>query len=144
MTLTQHLAATGVAAAIIAPRCSALELLIFACGSVLIDADHLIFYYTRRKSWDVAGMFRYFREDVDKHLDAIPYLGVCIFHTAEFILAVALLSQPFPLIRLILLGMIFHLLLDTFDLIRLKIPFIRAYSLAEHLIRRRRPGYPFC
>lgn len=144
MTLSQHLAATGVAAAIIAPRCSPLELLLFACGSVLIDVDHLLFYYTRRGEWDIAGMFRYFREDVDQHLNAIPYLGVCIFHTAEFFLAVALLSHPFPLIRLVLWGMIFHLLLDTCDLIRLKVPFIRAYSLVEHLIRRRRPGYPFC
>ena len=144
MTLTQHLAATGVAVAILAPRSTMSELLVFGCGSILIDVDHLLFYYIRRGRWDVGGMFRFFREDVDQHLDAIPYLGVCVFHTAEFFLTVAAVAAFFPLFRFLLAGLIFHILLDIFDLVRLKIPFIRAYSLVEHLIRRRRPGYPFC
>ncbi|HZV81104.1 MAG TPA: hypothetical protein VFF53_02940, partial [Geobacteraceae bacterium] len=79
MTLTKHLVATGIAAAIIAPRSTVSELVLFGCGSILIDVDHLLFYYIRRGRWDISGMFRFFREDVDQHLDAIPYLGVCIF-----------------------------------------------------------------
>ncbi|HZV81677.1 MAG TPA: hypothetical protein VFF53_05875, partial [Geobacteraceae bacterium] len=111
---------------------------------ILIDVDHLLFYYIRRGRWDISGMFRFFREDVDQHLDAIPYLGVCIFHTAEFFLAVAVIAAIFPLFKFLLIGLAFHILLDIYDLIRLRIPFIRAYSLVEHFIRRRRTGYPYC
>jgi len=143
MTLKQHIAATGIAAAILAPRSSLVELLLFASGGILIDVDHLLFYYIRTGRMDVGGMFRYFREEVDQHLDRIPYLGVCIFHTAEFFLAVAMLAVFFPMVRFLLAGLIFHIILDICDLVRLKIPFIRAYSLIEHFIRRRRPGYPY-
>jgi hypothetical protein len=143
MTLTQHLVVTGIAAAALAPGSSAGELLLFCSGGVLIDVDHLIFYAVRTGKWDIPGMFRYFREEIDPYLDRIPYLGVCIFHTAECFLAVALAALFFPPCRYLLAGMILHLLLDIFDLIRLKVPFIRAYSLVEHLIRRRTPGYPF-
>ena len=144
MTLKQHIAATGIAAAILTPRSSLVELLLFASGGILIDVDHLLFYYIRTGRRDVRGMFRYFREEVDQHLDRIPYLGVCVLHTAEFFLAVAILAVFFPMVRFLLAGLIFHITLDIFDLVRLKIPFIRAYSLIEHLIRRRRPGYPYC
>lgn len=144
MTLKQHLAATGIAAIIIAPRGTVAGLILFGCGSILIDVDHLIFYYVRRGRWDIRGMFRFFREDVDQHLDAIPYLGICIFHTIEFFLAVAAIAAVLPLFRFLVYGLVFHLLLDIYDLTRLGIPFIRAYSIVEHLIRRRRPGYPFC
>jgi len=144
MTLKQHIVATGIAAAILAPRSSLTELLLFGSGSILIDVDHLLFYYIRTGRRDVGGMFRYFREEVDQHLDRIPYLGVCVFHTAEFFLAIALLAAFYPMVRFLLAGLLLHISLDIFDLIRLKIPFIRAYSLIEHLIRRRRPGYPYC
>jgi len=144
MTLKQHLAATGVAAAFLAPHCSGTDLLVFSVGSVLIDVDHLLFYYVKTGRYDVRGMFRYFREEVDQNLHSIPYLGICIFHTAEFFLLVALLTLPFPPLKFLLAGLLFHILLDIYDLIRLKVPFIRAYSVCEHFVRRRQPGYPFC
>lgn len=119
------------------------ETVIFCAGSVLIDVDHQLFYFIRTGRTDISGMFRFFREEVDDHLDSIPYLGVCIFHTVEFFLAVALLTIFFPPMQYLLAGLIFHMILDIYDLVRLKIPFIRAYSLLEHLIRRRIKGYPF-
>jgi hypothetical protein len=143
MNLPQHLIATGIAAAILAPVSTPTELLLFGSGSILIDVDHLFFYYIRKGRWDIPGMFRYFREEVDQHLDAIPYLGVCIFHTAEFFLSVAIIAAFVPLCRFLLAGLFFHIFLDIYDLIRLRIPFIRAYSFVEHLVRRRQPGYPF-
>lgn len=144
MTLTKHLVATGIAVAAIHSRGSFTELLSFSIGSVLIDLDHLIFYYIRKGRYDIGGMFRYFREEVDEHLESIPYLGVCIFHTVEFLLAIAMLAAYFPMLWFLFAGLIFHIILDVCDMIRLHIPFIRAYSLIEHLIRRRRPGYPYC
>jgi len=142
MNLKQHLIATGAASAALLPFCDSTGILLFACGSILIDVDHQIFYYNKTGKCDVSGMFRYFRE-VDRNLCSIPYLGICIFHTIEFFLLVALLSYFVPLLKYLLAGLIFHILLDIYDLVRLKVPFIRAYSLIEHLIRRRKSGYPF-
>ncbi len=143
MNLKQHLAATGAASAALIPICEPTGILLFACGSILIDVDHQLFYFNRTGRYDVSGMFRYFRENVDENLASIPYLGVCIFHTIEFFLLVTVLSFYFPLLDYLLAGLIFHILLDIYDLIRLKVPFIRAYSLIEHLIRKRQSGYPF-
>lgn len=135
--------ATGAAAAVMAPFCSSLEIVLFAVGSILIDVDHQIFYMIRTGRYDVSGMFRYFREDVDKNLQQIPYLGICIFHTIEFLFLIAVLAIYCQPLRWLLAGLALHLGLDIYDLIRLKVPFIRAYSIIEHLIRRRQSGYPF-
>lgn len=143
MNLKAHLIATGLASLPVLALSTPVETAIFCAGSVLIDVDHHLFYFIRTGRADISGMFRFFREEVDEHLDAIPYLGVCIFHTIEFFLAVALLALFFPQMKYLLAGLIFHMMLDIYDLIRLKIPFIRAYSLFEHLIRRRIKGYPF-
>jgi hypothetical protein len=143
MNLKQHLLTTGAAAAAMTPFCPIDGVLLFAAGGILIDVDHQIFYYERTGRHDITGMFRYFKEVVDMNLYAIPYLGICIFHTIEFLLAVAVISLYLPLVRYLLAGFVFHIILDIYDLIRLKVPFIRAYSFIEHLIRRRQQGYPF-
>jgi len=143
MNLKQHLLATGTCAAAMTPFYHTADILLFAAGGILIDLDHQLFYYVRTGRHDIAGMFRYFREDVDKNLAAIPYLGICIFHTVECLAAVAAISLYFPPLRYLLAGLVFHMLLDICDLVRLKIPFIRAYSFIEHLVRRRQQGYPF-
>jgi hypothetical protein len=143
MNLSQHLMATGIVAAAIASTAHPEEIALFAAGSVLIDIDHLVFYYSRTGRCDISGMFRYFRITVDENLERIPYLGICVFHTVEFVLGIAALAFFLPQFRFLLYGILFHLLLDIICLIRLKIPFIRAYSFIEHLIRRRQKGYPF-
>lgn len=119
------------------------EIALFCTGSILIDFDHQIYYTLKTGRYDISGMFRFFREDIDEHLYSIPYIGVCIFHTVEFFLAVAILSLFFPLLKYLFAGLVLHIILDIYDLIRLKVPFIRAYSLIEHIFRRRMDGYPF-
>jgi len=143
MNLKSHLIATGLAAGPAIFFSTPLETALFCAGSILIDVDHQIFYFVKTGRCDISGMFRFFREDIDEHLDSIPYLGVCIFHTAEFLLVIAIASIFSPLLKYLLAGLVFHIILDIYALIRLKIPFIRAYSLLEHLIRRRTKGYPF-
>jgi hypothetical protein len=143
MNLKSHLIATGLAAVPLLPFSTPIETALFCVGSVLIDVDHQIFYFIRTGRCDIAGMFRFFRDEVDSRINSIPYLGVCIFHTAEFFLAVATLAFFFPLLKYLLAGLLVHIILDIYDLLSLKVPFIRAYSLIEHLIRRRIKGYPF-
>lgn len=142
MTLTQHLAITGVAAAALSPVLSGEELLIFAIGSVLIDVDHYLLYVQRTKRRDIRGMFRYF-EELQPIQKTIPYVGLCLFHTVDFFLLVAILALFHPALLPLLAGLLFHFVADLIDLHRKGVPFIRAFFLLEHFIRRRNEGYPY-
>ncbi len=141
MTLTRHLAATGVAAAALSPWLKGSELLLFAVGGVLIDVDHYFLYVVRTGRFDVRGMFRYFA-DLQYIEHTIPYVGLCLFHTIDFFLLVGILALLYPLLLPLLVGLLFHFLIDLVDLWRKGVLFIRAFFLIEHAIRRRRPGYP--
>ena len=141
MTLTQHLALTGAAAAALSPVLSGGELVLFAVGGVLIDVDHYLLYIERRRSLSVPGMFRYFRE-LQPIQSTIPYIGLCIFHTIDFFILLGLLAIWYPCFWYLLAGCLFHFCIDLFDLRRKGILTIRAFFLVEHLIRRRSKGYP--
>jgi hypothetical protein len=142
MTLTQHIAVTGVAAAAIAPFVSGEEILLFAAGGVLIDVDHYLLYIQRTRRFDVRGMFRYFAalQPIQK---TIPYVGLCLFHTVDFFLIVGILAIFHPFFLPLLAGFLFHFAVDLFDLRRKGVLFIRPYFIVEHLIRRRTAGYPW-
>lgn len=142
MTLAQHSTLTGIAAALLLPVLEYQELVLFAVGAVLIDVDHYFLYIQRRRDFSVRGMFRYF-EELQPIQKNIPYIGLCLFHTVDFLLALLLLSRFYPLFWPLLAGALFHFVLDLIDLKRKGILFIRPYFLVEHLIRRRAPGYPW-
>lgn len=142
MTLTQHLALTGVAAAALSPILGGEELALFAVGGVLIDVDHYLLYIQRRRDFSVAGMFRYFRE-LQPIQVTIPYVGLCIFHTIDFFILLGLLATLYPPLNYLLAGCLYHFALDLIDLRRKKVIFIRPFFLVEHFIRRRAKGYPW-
>ena len=142
MTLTQHLALTGAAAAALAPFAGPGELALFAVGGVLIDVDHYFLYMLRRRNFSVPGMFRYFNE-LQPIQSSIPYVGLCIFHTIDFFILLGLLAIVYPSVIYLLAGCLFHFCIDLFDLRRKCILTIRPFLLIEHLIRRRASGYPW-
>lgn len=142
MTLTQHLAVTGVAAALLSPVLSGGEILIFSAGSVLIDVDHYLLYVQRTRRFDIRGMFRYFA-DLLPIQKTIPYVGLCLFHTVDFFLLVGILAFHYPILVPLLAGFLFHFAFDLIDLHRKEVPFIRPFFLLEHAIRRRADGYPW-
>jgi hypothetical protein len=142
MTLTQHLALTGLAAAVLTPVLGGEEIVLFAIGAVLIDVDHYFLYILRRRSLSIPGMFRYYRE-LQPIQHTVPYVGLCIFHTVDFFVLLGLLAQFHPLLWPLLAGCLYHLFIDLFDLRRKGVIFIRPFFLLEHLIRRRSKGYPW-
>ena len=143
MTLTQHAALTGLAAAALAPILGADEIVLFAIGGVLIDVDHYFLYIHRRHNLSIRGMFRYF-EELQPIQSTIPYIGLCIFHTIDFFVFLAVLAYFFyPLISYLLAGCLFHFAIDLVHLRRKKVIFIRPYFLLEHFIRRHAKGYPW-
>jgi hypothetical protein len=142
MTLTQHLALTGIAAAALSPVLSGGEIALFAVGGVLIDVDHYLLFVQRRRSLSIAGMFRYFSELQPIQCN-ISYVGLCVFHTVDFFLLLAALGFIYPIVWYLLAGCLYHFVIDLFDLRRKGVIFIRPFFLLEHLIRRRSKGYPW-
>lgn len=142
MKLTQHIALTGVAALALAPMLSGGELALFAVGGVLIDVDHYFLYIQRRRNLSVAGMFRYY-DELQPIQPNIPYVGLCIFHTIDFFILLAVLACFYPPVYLLLAGCLYHFVIDLYDLRRKKILLIRPFCLFEHFLRRRAPGYPW-
>jgi len=142
MTLTQHVALTAVAAAPLSPFLEIEGMVLFAVGSIFIDVDHYLFYVARTGRRDIRGMFRYFAalQPVQR---SVPYVGLCLFHTADFFLLVGILAYWYPVLLPLLAGMLFHFIMDVIDLRRKGVPFIRAYFLVEHFMRRRSEGYPY-
>ncbi|HJV33543.1 hypothetical protein [Geomonas sp.] len=142
MTLTQHIALTGLAAAALAPLVGTEELLLFTAGGVLVDVDHYLLYIQRRRNLSVSGMFRYFRE-LQPIQTTIPYIGLCIFHTVDFFILIALLALIHPPLNYLLAGCLYHFAIDLIDLRRKQVIFIRPFFLVEHFVRRRTEGYPW-
>jgi hypothetical protein len=142
MTLTQHLALTGVAALALSPVLGSEELALFAVGGVLIDVDHYLLYLWRRRNPSVTGMFRYFRE-LQPIQSTIPYVGLCLFHTIDFFVLLGLLAFFHHPLAYLLGGCLFHFAFDLVHLRQEKVLFIRPYFLIEHFIRRRADGYPW-
>ena len=132
MSLGSHLKYTAVASSAMLIFCDLQQILWFAIGSILIDADHYIFYAVKCKKFDIKGMFVYY-DMLMREKDRITYLGVLVFHTIEFFIVVGILSLYIPLMVYLLAGLIFHFILDTIFLYRIKCISLRAYSLIQAL-----------
>jgi hypothetical protein len=77
------------------------------------------------------------------------FLNLSIFHTIEFLSLVYILTIWLGslMLKMVLWGMLFHMLLDTIHLSKLGVASKRAYSIIEFLIRKeamkRRGLHPF-
>ena len=144
MTPLAHLTSTAPLAALIAWQGTPAMAACFAGGSILIDLDHFIFYVLRTGRCNPVEMFSWYREN-DKKCTPDSYYGLHIFHAAEPFFIGAAISNYWPLVSWVLLGMVFHLVLDLIWLyfhpvLRMK---VRALSWTEHFLRRKRGELEF-
>ncbi|MBI4451540.1 hypothetical protein HY642_06200 [Candidatus Woesearchaeota archaeon] len=84
-------------------------LLVVAAG-VLIDLDHLIYYYYSLKGFTLGKIYR---RSVKHWL--VPKPNFFLFHTLEFSVFVAALAVFNPSFQYISLGILLHLLADAYD-----------------------------
>jgi hypothetical protein len=112
----------------------------FGLASVLIDVDHIIEYVRDTKSTALTGVFTYcylIEKNTDKN-----FLVLNAFHTFEFLALTLILSIPFPDLKFIFAGFVFHLAVDVFHItFKLRTPFLRAYSIIEYLLRSQTGQY---
>ena len=87
--------------------------LLFFLSGFLIDADHFIYYVKEKKDFNLRNAYYYHKNYLEKDLKRKNKESiVLIFHTAEFILLLLILSFIFWFFLPIFLGCLFHLLTD--------------------------------
>ncbi|MBU1204474.1 MAG: hypothetical protein KKE93_01035 [Nanoarchaeota archaeon] len=89
-----------------------INVLIIFFVNLLVDVDHYIFYIFKFKSFNMIKAHNYFFNEER------PFL--LFFHTVEFLLVLLFFSFYFKLAFFALIGVVIHLLLDTYEELREK------------------------
>ncbi|MFA7707816.1 MAG: hypothetical protein WCX73_02615 [Candidatus Pacearchaeota archaeon] len=104
-------------------------------SSVLIDFDHYMFGAVRNKTLNLKKLYFWHKNLGSSHKPMFH-----IFHSLEFLLLILILSFYYHFFLFILIGMVFHSILDLIDLIKRKAINCREFSLIRFLILRKK--YP--
>lgn len=99
-------------------------------ASFLIDFDHYLFSIKRTNSLNLKKAY-YWHKSIPKNHKPIMH----IFHTIEFMIVVAILSFFFNLFLYILIGMLFHSILDIISMIYNKNFNCREFSFIRYLLK---------
>lgn len=100
------------------------EVSLFFLASVLIDFDHYVWYVLRKRNWSLKKAYHYLK-DLPK--DSKPVM--MFIHTIEFHIFTGLLIFFWEGFLFILLGMIYHSVLDI-----ITNPLKREFSFIKYLI----------
>ena len=116
------------------------QITIFEAGliflsSVLIDFDHYVSGAIRNKTLNLKKLY-FWHKNLGRNHKPIMH----IFHSIEFIVLTGVLAFYFNFFFFILIGMIFHSILDLIDLLFTKQINCREFSLIRFLILRKK--YP--
>jgi hypothetical protein len=115
------------------------QALIIFSAAVLIDADHYLIYVRRKGDWNLRNSFNYFTDLGKKYKDAknikAPF---AILHSVEILGVIGLISIYSRFFLLILVGFLFHCLVDALDMLLKGKLFAREHSLFLYLKRRKK------
>lgn len=126
MRVRDHIALSSGAAALLYPRLRAAVVVPWA-ASILIDADHYLWYLARHRRLNPASAVRLFNEaNAPRHAATRP------FHHPGAMLLVLLLSRRRNAAMLTVIGMAFHVGLDTYH---------RARTANAHSVALRRDHF---
>lgn len=117
---------------LIFPQIGIFNISLIFLSSILIDFDHYLWTIKRKKYFNLKEVYLW-NKNLPKNHKPITH----IFHTIEFIIFIAILSFYFNFF-FILIGIIFHSVLDIFDIIYSKKWGCREFSLIRFLILRRK------
>jgi len=115
-----------------------LQLLLILAASILIDADHWLFYVVYKRDFSISSVKKAY--DFCYRLRKIrsSKRPLCVFHTIEFYLLLALLTFlfPYPFFLYIFIGVLFHLLIDLIDMAFIEKRCSKRISLIYTLIKK--------
>ena len=104
-----------------------LQCTVIFLSSFLIDFDHYAWYVIKKKDFSLRNAY-YFLKGLEKEKPVMM-----IFHTFEFILLILILSLFYDFFLFILIGMLFHSLLDVIDLKYNKELHLREFLFLKYL-----------
>ena len=96
---------------LIFPQIKLIGALIIFLSSFLIDVDHYLYYIIIKKDFSLKNAYNY-------HLDIRNNNKkgkIRLFHTAEFLIVLLILSFFYKPLLFVFIGFIFHLLFDVID-----------------------------
>ncbi len=105
-------------------------------ASFLIDFDHSVWYICRKKDFSLKKAY-----NLLKSIEKPPKPIMVIFHTIEFLLFMFILSFFFEPFLFLLIGMLFHSVLDIIDLEYRGIFNYREFSLIRYLFSNKKNYY---
>ena len=114
---------------------------VIVSSSVLIDVDHYLYYVFKKKDLSLKRAHRWFHDNIKKynglsleHKKQV-YSGIFFLHGIESIILLIILSSHMAIFLFVLIGFIFHQVIDFVDLIQKEIKPYKvisfAYSVAE-------------
>jgi len=137
MQVREHLLAGGVASLFLIPAWGA-DSLIFVAAATLVDGDHYLDYLYRNGFQDFSLRRAVeFNHALQGFVKTDSFIGLSLFHTAEFLLLFGLMgmwSHSTPLWAAFF-GVLFHMGLDLAREYREGTLFKRAFSVTEYIIR---------
>src|SRR3989338_10228429 len=138
MSVRDHTIIGGILSLGLFPLLGAKSLALWA-ASVLIDTDHYLefLYHNGLKSYSLKEANSYHRI-LGSWLSKPEFINLSIFHTAECLLLMYFLSLWLgsPWLKVILCGMLLHLILDAVYLYKHAKISKRAFSVVEFKIRK--------
>lgn len=125
---------------IIFPKTPVYGIILIFLSSFLIDFDHYLSAVTKTRSLSIKKAFNYHIRQgaiaLREKAKGIRRKGTFhLFHTLEFLVLIYLLGLLWKLFLYILIGMIFHSILDVIYLIDLDLLYRRDFSLIAWLAR---------
>lgn len=112
-------------------------------ASVFIDFDHYLWFVIKKKDFSLKKAYKWFKEKKKKYLslnlkERQEYKKTfLIFHGIEALLIVFLLAYLNKLFLYVLIGMVFHLVLDYIEFISIKEPLYSKISQTAVLIKNK-------
>ncbi len=89
-------------------------LIVFVTGSI-VDIDHILWYYVQFNDLNLMRCRKYCYDIAEQRNVVALRKFLVIFHTLEFVALLAILSFFFSWAQYVLIGVGFHLILDSYD-----------------------------
>ena len=114
------------------------NILLIILGGILIDIDHYIAYIFIKKDFNLKRAYKYFvkmREKIKRGKKVnVP---LCVFHTLEFVIALAVIVFFNKTLLFLFIAMLFHLMLDFIEGFLTNTTQFSKYSIIYSVSRRK-------
>lgn len=107
-------------------------------GSFLIDLDHYLWYMYNSKDYNPIKSYKWFVKVLKQNKFSQQRRCVIVFHTIEFLILITILSFYSETALLILIGLLYHYIFDTINVLFIAKDTFAIYSVIWWFIKYRK------